>query len=282
MWGVAWVVGLGVWSVSAWGYGCRVCLRERVSALVLLLARVVLALRSDLYPDWSWRLVFGVWRLDLKLVCCSIDFWLVHSIKERTNTVLSRLQARRHKPFTFKCRLKTYRGTSLIGNCPPTSEHRKALGIVLLQGPRRRQFLESEVPLYVWPGTGYTSKPPGLSGGVSLSISLTLPLSLCLSVSLSLSLTVSLTLSRSHALTLLRSHFLTLSRRPLSSEFGTNTTVRARFWPWHGKSLKILQSCSLPAQKRLPKLSVMSISASIHRNILVKRCVLRLFLAFMA
>ena len=30
---------------------------------------------------------------------------------------------------------------------PPPQDHRRALGIGLLQGPRRRQFLMSEVPL---------------------------------------------------------------------------------------------------------------------------------------
>jgi hypothetical protein len=40
-----------------------------------------------------------------------------------------------------------YRGTSLIRNTPPTWGHRRALGIVLLQGPRGALFLMSEVPL---------------------------------------------------------------------------------------------------------------------------------------
>ena len=40
-----------------------------------------------------------------------------------------------------------YRGTSLVRNrTPPKGPHR-ALGIVLLQGPRGRRFLMSEVPL---------------------------------------------------------------------------------------------------------------------------------------
>ena len=39
-----------------------------------------------------------------------------------------------------------YRGTSLIRNCPPPLGHRRALGIVLLYGPRRRQVLMGEAP----------------------------------------------------------------------------------------------------------------------------------------
>jgi len=41
-----------------------------------------------------------------------------------------------------------YRGTSLIRNSAPPQDHHRALGIVLLQGPRRRVFLMSEIPLY--------------------------------------------------------------------------------------------------------------------------------------
>ena len=40
-----------------------------------------------------------------------------------------------------------YRGTSLTRNYPPPQGHHRALGIVLLLGPRRRVFLMSEVPL---------------------------------------------------------------------------------------------------------------------------------------
>ena len=47
-----------------------------------------------------------------------------------------------------------YRGTSLISNCPPPLDHRRALCIGLPQGPRRRLFLMSEVPLYVVSPTG--------------------------------------------------------------------------------------------------------------------------------
>ena len=41
-----------------------------------------------------------------------------------------------------------YRGASLIRNCPPPPDHHRALGIVLLKGPRGVLFLMSEVPLY--------------------------------------------------------------------------------------------------------------------------------------
>jgi hypothetical protein len=41
-----------------------------------------------------------------------------------------------------------YSDTSLMRNSTPFQDHHKALGIVLLQGPRRKRFLMSEVPLY--------------------------------------------------------------------------------------------------------------------------------------
>ena len=44
--------------------------------------------------------------------------------------------------------MDSYRGSSLIRNCPPPYDHRRALGIVFLLDPSRRQFLMSEVPLY--------------------------------------------------------------------------------------------------------------------------------------
>jgi len=40
------------------------------------------------------------------------------------------------------------RGTSLIINSPPPQGHHRALGIILLQGPRGSRFLMSEVLLY--------------------------------------------------------------------------------------------------------------------------------------
>ena len=40
-----------------------------------------------------------------------------------------------------------YWDTSLIRNSPPPQDHYRALGIVLLQGPRGARFLMSEVPL---------------------------------------------------------------------------------------------------------------------------------------
>jgi len=40
-----------------------------------------------------------------------------------------------------------YRGTSLIRNSNYPWDHRRVLGIGLLQGPRRRQFLMSKAPL---------------------------------------------------------------------------------------------------------------------------------------
>jgi hypothetical protein len=42
-----------------------------------------------------------------------------------------------------------YRGTLLIGNLTPPWDHHRALGKVLLQGPKGALFLTREVPLYV-------------------------------------------------------------------------------------------------------------------------------------
>ena len=42
-----------------------------------------------------------------------------------------------------------HRGTSLIRNRPPHQEYHRALGIALLQDPKGRHFLVSEVPLYL-------------------------------------------------------------------------------------------------------------------------------------
>ena len=39
-------------------------------------------------------------------------------------------------------------GTLLMRNCAPPLDHHRALGIGLLQGPRRKHFLMSEVPMY--------------------------------------------------------------------------------------------------------------------------------------
>ena len=44
-------------------------------------------------------------------------------------------------------RVSSYRGTSLIRNSTPPWGHHRALGIVLLYGPRGALFLMSEVPL---------------------------------------------------------------------------------------------------------------------------------------
>ena len=41
------------------------------------------------------------------------------------------------------------RGTSLVRNSPPPQDRHRALGIVLLYGPRGALFLMSEVPLYL-------------------------------------------------------------------------------------------------------------------------------------
>ena len=43
--------------------------------------------------------------------------------------------------------VQSYRGTWLIRNGTPPQDHYKALGIVLLKGPREALFLMSEVPL---------------------------------------------------------------------------------------------------------------------------------------
>ena len=40
-----------------------------------------------------------------------------------------------------------YSATSLIRNCKPSLVHCMTIGIVLLQGPRRRRFLMSKVSL---------------------------------------------------------------------------------------------------------------------------------------
>ena len=46
-----------------------------------------------------------------------------------------------------RCSRGKYRGTSLIRKRPPPLDPHRALGMVLLWGPRRRWFLMSEVPL---------------------------------------------------------------------------------------------------------------------------------------
>ena len=57
-----------------------------------------------------------------------------------------------------------YRGTSLIRNCPPPWNHRRTLGIILLEGPRSVLFLMGEVPLYSRGTSGiaasHTKSPP--------------------------------------------------------------------------------------------------------------------------
>ena len=72
---------------------------------------------------------------------------------------------------------------------PPPRTHR-ALGIVLLQGPRGGMFLMSEIPLYRTSGIG--------AGGRKVKV-------------------------------------------PLSSEYGTYTTVKARFWPCF--QVKVVKNC---------------------------------------
>ena len=55
----------------------------------------------------------------------------------------------------------------------PPYDHRRVLGIVLLYGPRRKQFLMSEVPLYL--PMSLRCSPPGNVAGVedvSLSVRL--------------------------------------------------------------------------------------------------------------
>ena len=42
----------------------------------------------------------------------------------------------------------SHRIISLMRNCPAPYEHRRPQGTSPLRGPRRRQFLKSEVPLY--------------------------------------------------------------------------------------------------------------------------------------
>ena len=48
-----------------------------------------------------------------------------------------------------------YRRTSLIRNCSPPEDHRRALGIALLHSPTRIWFIMREVPMYesrpTWP-----------------------------------------------------------------------------------------------------------------------------------
>ena len=50
-----------------------------------------------------------------------------------------------------------YRGSSLIRNSSPPKDHHRALGIVLLQGPRETLFLMSEAPLYAGKDTVQTN-----------------------------------------------------------------------------------------------------------------------------
>ena len=45
-------------------------------------------------------------------------------------------------------RKDVYRGTSLIGNSPPSQDNHRALDMSLLQGPREGLFLIIEVLLY--------------------------------------------------------------------------------------------------------------------------------------
>jgi len=49
--------------------------------------------------------------------------------------------------YRMDCTWGSYRGTSLIRNSPHPQGHHRALGIVLLYGPRGALFLMSEVPL---------------------------------------------------------------------------------------------------------------------------------------
>ena len=60
-----------------------------------------------------------------------------------------------------------YRVTSLTRNCPPPSDHHRALGIAPLQGPMGGRFLMSEVQFAVGvEGQGCLSVCGGLSRGL--------------------------------------------------------------------------------------------------------------------
>ena len=53
---------------------------------------------------------------------------------------------------TSPAALRQHRGTSLMKKRPPPQDPCRALGMVLHQGPKRRRFLVSEVPLHFpWP-----------------------------------------------------------------------------------------------------------------------------------
>ena len=66
----------------------------------------------------------------------------------RANLVAQRLKIRTKETHELHRVVRVYRSTSLTINSPPLWEHHRALGIVLLQGPRGALCLMSEVPLY--------------------------------------------------------------------------------------------------------------------------------------
>jgi len=53
------------------------------------------------------------------------------------------------KLLNFQRKEWKYRGTSFIRKRPTPWDHHRALGVGLLQGPKGRRFLVSEVPLYL-------------------------------------------------------------------------------------------------------------------------------------
>ena len=55
--------------------------------------------------------------------------------------------AHKKTPTPYETTAAPYRGTSFIKKSPPPWDHLRTLGIVLMQGLRRRQFLMSEVTL---------------------------------------------------------------------------------------------------------------------------------------
>ena len=141
--------------------------------------------------------------------------------------------------------LLSYRGTSLIRNRDPLGPCSRTMPRVLWWFWRGCRFPSTSLELWVG------------SGELVLSFSLSLPLSLsiscCISLTLSPALSLSLSLSRTHAHTHIRrgNTGMIFSGIPLSSEYGTQKKVKARFRPWFsGESTHNLQSCSLFARKR--------------------------------